>query len=241
MQRRAGWLRRGEGPTRLFILQKLMLRTGAESLPSGSCSGGLPSQGLSLHELSFPPWRGVCRAPRRPGPTVCWAGEAPCARSWKISAGVKWPTGAKMYLHTGKFLWTKEESKKRSLTLSSGQVRELAPMITARCWYRDGDDEASASNSSPTHHAHPRGEKRHSPSHKDTPPSPEGHRPRPAGGTLGGRTCHPHLKFCDACCEARTVLGKRTAHGRYEGPVGSRSWKLRQNGVGCLETSFHGV
>ena len=69
--RRAGGLRRGEAPTRLLILRKLMLRAGAGSLPSGSCSGGLPSQGLSLHELGFPPWRGVCRAPRQPSSTVC--------------------------------------------------------------------------------------------------------------------------------------------------------------------------
>ena len=155
-----------------------------------------------------------------------------------------------MYLQTGVFLWTKEESKRRSLTLSGGRVRELAPMTTARHWCRDGDDEASASNPSPTDHASAlarvplitltlEGEaafpipQRHRP--------PEGHRPGPAGGTLGGRTCHPHLKFCDVCCEVRTVLRKRTAHGRDEGPVGSRSWRLRQNGVGCLETSFHGV
>lgn len=58
-----------------------------------------------------------------------------------------------MYLQTGVFLWTKEESKRRSLTLSGGRVRELAPMTTARHWCRDGDDEASASNPSPTDHA----------------------------------------------------------------------------------------
>ena len=75
-----------------------------------------------------------------------------------------------MYLQTGIFLWTKEESKRRSLTLSGERVRELAPMTTARHWCRDSDDEASASSPSPTHHAHPRGEKRHSPSHKDTAP-----------------------------------------------------------------------
>ena len=97
-------------PARLCILQKLMPRMGVGSLPSGSRSGGLPSQGLSPHKLGSPPWRCVCHAPRRPGLAVCWAGEA-CARGWKISAETERPTGARMHLHTGKLLWTKEESK----------------------------------------------------------------------------------------------------------------------------------
>lgn len=87
--------------------------------------------------------------------SVCWAGEA-CARVWKSSAETEQPTGARTHLHTG-FCGPKRSPKKSGLTLSRGQARELAPVITAGHCYRDGDDEASTSNLSPAHDAHPRG------------------------------------------------------------------------------------
>lgn len=55
------------------------------------------------------------------------------------------------------FCGPKRGPRKSGLTLSRGQVRELAPMITAGHCYRDGDDEASAFNLSPAHDAHPQG------------------------------------------------------------------------------------
>lgn len=192
-------------PTRLCILQKLMLRTGAGSLPSGSPSRSLPSQRLSPRKLSFPPCRYVCHAPQRPG--LCWASIVPCAWQLENQCRNSVHTGARMHLPAGIFLQTKEESKK---SRSCGGVRELAPMITAGHWYRDCDDEASPSNPSPAKCLH-------SPSHKDILP----HRGSPSWGSQqdpGGQDLPSPLKFCHAHCEARTVLGKRTVLGRDEGP-----------------------
>ena len=108
------------------------------------------------------------------------------------------------------FCRPKRNPKRAGLELSCGGVRELAPMITAGHWYRDCDDEASPSNPSPA-------KRLHSPPHKDTLP----HRGAPSWGSQqdpGGQDLPSPLKFCHACCEARTVLGKRTALGRDEGP-----------------------